>query len=77
MLIALLMLELCTKQALCIFCQLKNGKQKTRFCLSRYILVDILMFCLAAATLNGKQTTKLAECLLISSGKNVLLGINN
>ena len=54
MLISLLMLELCTQQALCIFCQFKNGKQKPEFCLSRYILVVILMFCLTTAKPNDK-----------------------
>lgn len=77
MLIALLMLELCTKQSLCIFCQLRNGKQKTRFCLSRYILVIVLMFCPIIGKPNDKQTTKLGGCLSISSGKNVPFGINN
>lgn len=77
MMIALLMLELCTKQTLCIFCQFENGEQKTRFCLSRYVLIVILMFCLNTAKLNDKQTPKLGGCLLISLGKNVPLSINN
>lgn len=77
MMITLLVLEMCTKQALCIFCQFKNGKQKARFCLSRYVLIVILMFCLATAKLNDKQTPKLGGCLLISLGKNVPLSINN
>jgi len=59
------------------FYQLKNGKQKTRFSLSRHIVVVILMFWLTAAKLNDKQTTKLCERVLISSGKNIPLSINN
>lgn len=77
MLIALLILELCKKQALSGFVSLSMVNNRPDSIFSRDVLVAMSMFCLTTAKLNQKHATQLGGCLLMSSGKNIPLGINN